>query len=402
MHTTNSFDLTRPIPILLLSDAPDSLTGLGRICHDLSRLLSTMPEFKVGVLGRASLGRTNYPWTGYSFGIQDGWGQNHLLEAWADLSQGAHGIILTVWDATRLMWFSHPEYSGLDDKLQRGLGPARTFERWGYFMQDCDGITQWKLPLETEQVMRQYDRVLFASRWAREIGRNSLDPAQDVDWMPHGINTTTFQPRGAIGANVGNIARSFWNVSEDEILIGCQMSNQERKHWPTVLEAIVRMQGKPKLWIKTDRLQHYWNIEALAIEYGLGDRVTIETRSLTDSELAARYSSCDATVLISGGEGFCYPVAESLACGVPVVTGCYGAQAELTPWTIPVQGYRIETVHAVRRAYYDAANVAKMLDRVVAENRNQEKREECVGLVTHLDWQRLGIPWKKWFQKGLA
>jgi len=389
------FDLTRPVPILLLSDGPDQKTGLGRICHDLARLLSTMPEFKVGVLGRNSMGRTNYPWTNYSFGVQDGWGQSHLLQAWSDLSRGQRGIVLTVWDATRLVWFTHPETSGLPDRDQRFLGEERGFERWGYFMQDCDGIVPHRLPQESQCVMAAYDRVLTASRWAWEIVRNSLAPAVDLDWMPHGINLATFQPRDRMAI------RSAWGIGEDETLIGCCMANQDRKHWATVMEAVASMSGRPRLWIKTDRLLHYWNLQALAIEYGLVDRIVLDDRDLTDADLAWRYSACDATVMVSGGEGFCYPVAESLACGVPAVSGAYGAQTDLTLWTFPVSGWKIETIHNVRRAYYDPLNVGKLLEVVVREQRQANKAAECRGLVEHLGWERLAYPWKRWIRKGL-
>ncbi len=387
------FDTTKPIPILLLSDGPDALTGLARICHDLARLLSSMPEFKVGVLGRNSMGRSNYPWANYSFGIQDGWGQNHLAKAWSDLSRGERGIVLTVWDATRLMWFADPVQSGLDKANQEALGDNRSFERWGYFMQDCDGVIPHRLPAEAAHVMAQYDRVLLASKWAHEITRNSLQN-KDLDWMPHGINLNTFKPHDRL------YARSFWRMG-DEKLIGCVMSNQERKHWPTVFEAVARMKSKPRLWVKTDRLVHYWNLQALAIEYGLVDQIILEDYDLTDTEMAIRYSACDATVLISGGEGFCYPVAESLACGTPVITGCYGAQAELAPWTVPLQGYRIETIHNVRRAYYEAASVTIMLDWALAQDRD-DTAQQSTQLVQHLDWINLGHCWHKWIRKGLS
>lgn len=262
-------------------------------------------------------------------------------------------------------------------------------------MQDCDGITAHKLPGGTEYVMRQYDRVLLASRWAREIAANSLSASQDVDWMPHGLGEN-FRPHDRA------YVRSTWRIGEDEILVGAVMANQERKHWDVVMNAVARMPSRPRLWLKTDRLVHYWDLQALAIEYGIADRIILDDVDLSDTELAMRYSACDVTMVISGGEGFCYPAAESLACGVPVVAGMYGAQAELTRWTVPANGFRIETVHNVRRAYYDAAGVAAFTERVAQESRGGGKREECVELVRHLLWKNIAYPWKRWIKKGLV
>ena len=50
-----------PIPLLFVGDG-ESLTGLSRIGHDLAWLTSSMPEFKVGYLGRQSIGSSRRPW----------------------------------------------------------------------------------------------------------------------------------------------------------------------------------------------------------------------------------------------------------------------------------------------------------------------------------------------------
>ncbi len=57
---------------------------------------------------------------------------------------------------------------------------------------------------------------------------------------------------------------------------------------------------------------------------GLGDSITL-TGSVTTSELAAYYELCDVFVCLSNHEGFCAPIAEAMARGLPVVA--YGAAA---------------------------------------------------------------------------
>ena len=383
------FDAARPIPILVLGDGPDSKTGLGRIGHDLAWLLSSMPEFRVGYLGRQAFGRVKFPWQQYSFSASEQWGESRIEEAWNDLAQGARGIIFTVWDATRLLWFADPV--GVPEKLQRFL-QSRQFQKWGYFMQDCSGIRPSSLPMVASEVMSKYDRVLVASKWAFE--RLSPVPTGDCDWIPHGLNLDTFKPVDRA------YARSGWGVGDKELVFGCVMANQERKYWPVMLEALARLDAR--LWIHTDTLvplpgKGYWNIGALAVEYGVGSRVLYEDRELSDKELAMRYSACDATVIISGGEGFCYPVAESMACGTPAVTGSYGAQAEIAAIVIHPAAYRITTQHNVRWAVYRAEDLVEGIKAALAVNRDQ-----CRERVEHLDWRKVGIVWRKWFRKGIC
>lgn len=379
------FNLNHAIPILILGDGPDQKTGLGRIGHDLAWVLSSMPEFKVGYLGRMAFGRAKYPWTQYSFGLNEQWGEHRLQEAWEDLSQGVNGIVFTVWDASRLLWLSNP--SGMPNEAFLRSG---AFEKWGYFMQDSAGVRPDILPLEAAEVMRGFDRVLLASKWAYVLTVKSLDGERDIDWIPHGINREIFKPMDRL------YARSGWGVGERDIVIGCVMANQQRKHWPTVFEAVARI-PEARLWVHTDRWVNYWNLNALAIEYGVADRVIAEDRQLSDTELAMRYSACDATVMISGGEGFCYPVAESLSCGTPVVTGSYGAQFELASQGVPPIFTQLDTMHNVRRAYYDPVMVSRALKQAV-QTRDPESAQ---AQVEHLSWLKLTAVWKKWFRRGI-
>jgi glycosyltransferase involved in cell wall biosynthesis len=179
------------------------------------------------------------------------------------------------------------------------------------------------------------------------------------------------------------------------------MANQERKYWPLAIEAASKLDAW--LWVHSDLMRYYWDIEALAIEYGMAKKIIWEGgevlgREFTDEELALRYSSLDALIIVSGGEGFCYPVAEAMSCGTPVVTGAYGAQAELVgePLAAP-SGLFVHTIHNVVRASYRAESVLAVAQKVIGSD-----RKWWAGRAEHLDWTKLGRVWKKWFRRGLA
>lgn len=396
------FDLSRPVPLLILGDAPDGVTGLARIGHDLAWLLSAMPEFRVGYLGRQGTGRAHFPWVSYNFPATAQWGEEQLQDAFEDLAQGRRGIALTVWDPSRLLWFADP--MGMPDRLQNFLASGAV-ERWGYFMQDTEGVQRGQLPLTAAHVMSKYDRVLLASKWAYGITKSTLPNHPDVDWCPHPINTDRFTPTDRMAS------RSHWGVGEKEVLIGCVMANQARKSWPTVFEALALMRGttagKPKLWCKVDTVapvpgRGYWNLQALAYEYGLGDRVILDVNKLSDREMAQRYAACDATVLISGAEGWGYPIAESLSCGVPCISGQYSASGDMASHAVVPSGFRIETQHNARWAHYDARDVADALELAVDQVRAGDWEIEWAREQTeHLAGNKLGKVWQKYFRKGL-
>lgn len=396
------FDTSRPIPILILSDSPDSGTGLARICHDVAWFLSAMPEFKVGVLGRMGVGRSHYPWTSYSFPATAQWGEEYLQDAFEDLSRGQRGIIFSCWDASRLLWLADPV--GMPEKLQAFLASGAV-ERWGLFMADSEGVIPGKLPLTAAHVMSKFNRILVASKWAYGVTKNTLPDHPDVDWLPHPIHTDTFTPKDRMSA------RGHWGLKEKDILIGCVQANQARKSWPVVFEAISKMRsttaGRPYLWCHTDTVspvpgRGYWNLQALAYEYGISDHVILETARLSDSQMAERYSACDATVLISGGEGFGFPIPESLSCGVPCVSGKYAAGGDLCSHGVQPTSYRIETMNNVKWANYDADNVAEALEIAVDQVRSGDWTQEWGRDQTaHLAGNKIGRLYNLWFREGL-
>ncbi len=186
------FNLNHPVPFLFLGDAADSHTGLGRIGHDLAWLVSSMPEFKVGYLGRQGFGRARFPWAQYNFSERDQWGEELIEQAWNDLAEDKKGIIFTCWDASRLLWF----VDGKDSFLQ-----SNRFERWAYCMADGTGPLASQLPQEQAHVLSRYQRVLMASKWAYGLAGNT---GPDLDWLPHPINRTIFKPVPRTGLRLWN------------------------------------------------------------------------------------------------------------------------------------------------------------------------------------------------------
>lgn len=389
-------------PLLFLNDAPDHHTGLARIGRDLASLACTLPEFRVGYLGLGGVGRRKLPWMQYSFPSDADFGQHHIQEVWHDFAGEEHGIIMSLWDASRMLWFGQPQ-SQPNQALRVFLGEGRSFQKWGYFPIDSTGPNGISLSGGMTSAVMGYDRVLAASEWGGEVLRQS--GRGDVDWIPHGLWLDKFKP--------DNRARLLMRRSADApvesvIEIGCNMSNQARKDWPVAFEAaaILRQHygNRFRFWAHTDALIRHWNLYALAADFGVSDCTDI-TMELSDEQLALRYSACDCTMLPSGGEGFGYPVAESMACGTACVVPDYAAAQELVPevWRVRPVTYRIDTIHNVQRCvlnghgFAEAMKVQIELKRVDWQGRGEEIREG----VEHLEWGKLQTVWKKWLLDGV-
>jgi glycosyltransferase involved in cell wall biosynthesis len=393
------FNRSQPIPILVLSDAPEEPSGLARVARDTADLLVSMPEFRVATLGRGAVGKRGYSWMQYSYPANGGqWGEQHIETVWEDFSGGQPGIIWSNWDLSRLLWFSQPRGTGT--ALETFLGAGRGFEKWLYTPIDATGPSGSTLPVVPTASAMGFDRVIAASEWGRDVLVRS--GRADADWLPHGIWFDRFVRTPNAKDLLG------W---EGKIVAGVNMTNQARKDWPAAFEACAVMANhygnRFHAWFHTDVTEHYWSFNALAADYGLGAGCVTLTTSLTDHQMAVHYSGCDVTLLPSGGEGFGYPIAESMACGVPAVVTDYAAGQELVPLDacrIRPVAYRIDTQFNVRRAVnsgYAFAQAAIAAIEWMAEDpigRAEQLRYE----VSHLDWTNLQHPWRRWFKEGLT
>lgn len=391
-----------PTPILIISDAPDSGTGLGRITKDLAYLLSTMPEFRVATFGRGGIGSRHLPYAQYTFDESQQWGEGLLIKACEDFSRDDPFIIFTIWDPSRLFWFGHPE--SLPDVPLKDFLTGGKFQRWGYFPVDGFG-PKHQLSALGRAAIQGYDRVLAYSKFGQSV-------LGSLDFIPHGIDDTVFYPRDQ------HIGRDYLSLHDEDKLVGCVMTNQARKDWgiwAQTARGLIDLDHSFKFWVHIDMLERYWSLPALIEDFGLGEHVRV-TQALTDDAMAELYSSCDVTMLPSLGEGFGYPIAESLACGVPVIHHDYGAGSEIMPeYTLSGKpgvirtgvnegyDYHLDTLHNVYRPVLDPRDwIEEIRDFTSGRWAWKTLREKAVESVEHLFWRNLTPVWKNWFRSGLV
>lgn len=401
----------KPFPILIISDAPSATSGLARITRELAtRLHENLGDVcRVATLGYGGPGSCNYGFQQYAIEGMSDWVIPTLPQVWDDFAGQEKGAIFTIWDASRLTWFSQPARCGLltaNPLLRQWLVQA-PFQRWGYFPIDAKG-PNGKLSFPLQQTYLGFDRILAYGNWAKDILQRSIGDGEaskrDLDSLPHGIDTDIFYESDRklcrflflkiTGAEAFTAAPAA--IANDEILVGIVATNQDRKDWALGIEAVslLAKQRKVRLWIHTDQLERHWSIPALLIDYGLLDKTMVSLGFLPDEKMAEAYSACDATLGI-GAEGYGYPLAESQACGTPVVTGAYAGGAEIVPREMQVEpiAYRAEGLYSSVRPVFNASDWAAKAEKMIGRR---------VSLDPQYAWQNLWPRWETWFCKGIA
>lgn len=401
-----------PIPLLILSDAPSSGTGLGRIVKDLAtRIHIYMGDVcRVATLGYGGAGSRKFGFPQYTIEEMKDFIVPAFPEIWGDFAGSDPGICMTVWDLSRLMWFAQPGRCEMlaDFPILRQWLMNSAFTRWGYFPIDAGG-PNGKLTFPLRQTLLGFDRVLAYGPWAQGVIEQTIGEAESrgrgLNNRPHGIDTAVFFPRdrahcrykfGTItGARTLLVRPQLSSIVDNEILVGIVATNQARKDWALGIEvaALLAKERKLRLWIHVDKLEKYWSIPALLADYDLLDKATISLGFLSDEAMAEAYSACDVTLGI-GPEGWGFPLAESQACGTPVVTGAYAGGSDIVPKECQVEpmAYRYEGLYSSKRPVFRAEDWA---DRAV------QFLDKRVDLDSQYAWENLWPRWESWFREGL-
>jgi glycosyltransferase involved in cell wall biosynthesis len=123
-------------------------------------------------------------------------------------------------------------------------------------------------------------------------------------------------PRGYSGGTMVLLAVGAWKT---------------RKNWHNLIQGIasaLRSGIDLRLIIKTDKPSIASSEVRRLVPEAMRERFLVVDGSLTDRSMAGLYASCDAFICASRGEGFCLPVAQAMAAGVPVISTRSGGIAD--------------------------------------------------------------------------
>lgn len=319
------------------------------------------------------------------------WGRGFVEALWRSRWGARPGILWVIWDPGRLA-----AYQGIDLPVQL----------WSYPAIDADG-SGGGIGGPAGQALQRADRVVAYGRWASQVIRTVR--GEPVPYLPHGIVSSLYVPASPEEQEWGTMQLGP-HVRRGDRIIGCVATNQPRKDLGLYCQTLraLAARGYPVYgWLHTDTLLKAWSVLQLVEDCGLAKRITVSTGEYTDRQLACLYQRCSVTIAPGLGEGFGYPIVESLAAGVPVVHGDFGGGRELVPkreWRFPVREIRLEGIYAQRRPVFRADDVANAIERAWRwrEAIGPAAAEAyCRGSVAHLDWTSLWTRWRGWIRAGL-
>jgi len=150
--------------------------------------------------------------------------------------------------------------------------------------------------------------------------------------------------------------------------------------------------------VKTDRVKSLdgRDLSELAHRFGIAEQVVIVDEDLSESELVALFGCFNAYLNLSEWEGFCIPVIEAMACGVPVVSHDVQGPGELLPYAeLMVPGSIRNTEEGILLLDASPDQAARVLERVHRDKKlgtrlSEIGRKTCVELY---DIRRVAESW---------
>lgn len=358
-----------------------------------------------------------WPFWGFQPDTRDqGRGALNLIVQELTAQYGCRPVVWMIMDPSRCFDLTRPD--------EETTVPPPAF--WGYFPIDSENV-QGRLSGPAAEAVWSCDRVLGYGRYGAGVLHATLEAlavhqmgprrslgvvgVRAVPYLPHGIDPV-FQPGRSLGETGEGFAAWRLRLPGSAWILGCVATNQPRKDLSLLFASaalLKRQGGRVGVWLHTDRLTNAWDVGQLCLDFGLTrEEVCVSTADtlLTDAQLSARYSVSDVTLGVGLGEGFGYPLVESLASGTPVVHGRFGGGVELVPradWLVDPVAWRLESCYAVKRPVLRPEDVAGALALAIGWKRQQPElcAAYCAGAVSYLAWESVWPRWRSWIAQGI-
>lgn len=212
---------------------------------------------------------------------------------------------------------------------------------WVLNPQDLQQVTKWIpwLPVDHDPIPKiVLNNLRFAYRIVSmsKFGQKQLANHGYVStYIPHTVDTDIFKPMDKVER------KKSVGLPEDAFLIGMVAANKDnppRKSFQEVLDAFkMFLQHEPKtlLYIHTNPdFPGGFPIKEYANFIGISDKVLFPdvydlNFNTTKDRMNLIYNTFDVLLAPSVSEGFCVPLIEAQACGIPVIANDWTAMSEL-------------------------------------------------------------------------
>ena len=189
-----------------------------------------------------------------------------------------------------------------------------------------------------ERIATSYDELWVYSRWTRAKAIEAGVPAARVKVVPLGFDPAVMRPDGPVRRLPTTKRFRF-------LFVGATVPRKGVDVLLAAYRRAFRASDDVCLVVKDHARDVFYDGVRLAGAPDDGDRDAPEILYLDDelapAELAALYRACDAGVFPFRAEGFCLPLLEAMACGVPSLLPRFGAPLDFcdarTAWLVPAR-----------------------------------------------------------------
>ena len=199
----------------------------------------------------------------------------------------------------------------------------------------------------------------------------------DATYAPLAVDTNDYKPTFEVAIGDKTVsARELFKLHPNAFVVGMVAMNKDpndRKGFGEALQAFAQFHAlRPHavLFIHSENygLAGGVNIPEIAADLGIpssalvfADQYAYRAGFPADM-MAAAYTAMDVLLAPSAGEGFCVPLIEAQACGVPVIASSFTAQPELVGagWTVDGQLWWDQASHS----WYQRPFVHEIVDRL--------------------------------------
>lgn len=193
---------------------------------------------------------------------------------------------------------------------------------------------------------------------------------RDARVIPNGVDTAQFSPSARL-ARRGQ-ARAIRHFRDDDFVLLLIGNDWNNKGLPSVLEALSKLSDSPARLLIVGNDDPTASHE-MAVRLGVLDRCVWEQSCV---EILDAYAGADAYVSPSREDSFGMPVAEAMACGLPVITSSFAGISVLV---------HDGTDCFVLRDPHDVESLAKLI-RMLCEQEDLRSRMGNAAAKTAREW----------------